>query len=168
MTRSTDIHKSGHRSMTSTVASSRLNSVFMALAAIAFPIWGVYANILFLPGSIGWLLILIGLRPVWKGLRWGEYLALVGTLLLLLDLVLLIKGSGILFGGFNGIARWNRDDIWIILSSLITIITAVLLARTLRTRKFSKMHECPSCGYDLQGLPENTKCPECGWDKWDT
>lgn len=63
--------------------------------------------------------------------------------------------------GFGSIPR-----IWIPLWSFVLLAgvpTGVLFTRdALARRRLSMQGKCPSCKFDLTGLPANALCPECG------
>jgi len=144
--------------------ASRLSAVLVALTVLSsfVPIWINYASIWLLPGCIGWFVTLISLPAVWNGRRWGSYFAIAGSVLLLRpDLVLPLWG-GVTWVGRGGWFFLEFRGVLIILAFLFATATAVVLALRLRAAKPPTPHECPGCGYDLQGLPASTRCPECG------
>ncbi|QQE13708.1 hypothetical protein JD969_09675 [Planctomycetota bacterium] len=52
---------------------------------------------------------------------------------------------------------------WLIINSIITLITLFYLVRLIRGKRIDRHPLCRKCNYDLTGLPDPlTNCPECG------
>jgi len=95
------------------------------------PVWLRYYDALLIPGCIGWLIILTGLRALWKSGRGGTIYVLVGSVLLMWNLVLMVVGL-LSEGGIYGLLTYFDLLAAIILTAFVSnVLTTVLLTRRL-------------------------------------
>jgi hypothetical protein len=99
------------------------------------PIWLDFAHIWMVPSYIGWLMMLMGIRPLWKLRRWGILCVLVGSIFTLIGLVFRLAMIASLvssFGWFAVRAEALADTI-VFLAASSNVSTIVLLILKLKS-----------------------------------
>lgn len=94
------------------------------------PVWLRYYDALLIPGCIGWIIVLTGLRALWKSGRGGTIYVLIGPALLMWNLVLMVIFLSSAWWHFGALA-FDAYGAITFLAFVSNVLTAVLLAKRL-------------------------------------